>query len=363
MNPRDKYLATRRLPWKLGLQILKVILATAQLCSFANLRYAHVDYYQDQTITFEHLFLKDWDPAREIQTYPDSLGRYALFRQSDFYDFVDFTVFNLARLEEDAIGPFFRNSSLGLCMQHMAAVNISRHMNIFVDPDRKTSCLSLSEQEIVTFTSSRSWLASSPLATLGWAAMDQLYLNFSLTTVSLSSLGPNPACFLFNLRVEMDSSGRDGQLPIRLVVEPMRLDCPGDMEVISSYCQFEVCLNLVVILACLASLLLCLRALLRGNLLQCQAATVLHARYGWRLTLGERLRFVNFWYLMICVNDCLIILGSVLKQLIESKAIGAGYLVNGAKVDMWDMWDVCRCSIISQSSLSILCSPCNFLHV
>ena len=61
MNPVEKYKATKKLPWKLLLQILKVFLVTAQLWIFANFRYAHVDYYAHQTITFEHLFIKDWE--------------------------------------------------------------------------------------------------------------------------------------------------------------------------------------------------------------------------------------------------------------------------------------------------------------
>ena len=36
LNPIDKYLASKRLPWKFGLQILKVFLVTVQLWMFAG---------------------------------------------------------------------------------------------------------------------------------------------------------------------------------------------------------------------------------------------------------------------------------------------------------------------------------------
>lgn len=36
LNPIDKYLASKRLPWKFCLQILKVFLVTAQLWIFAG---------------------------------------------------------------------------------------------------------------------------------------------------------------------------------------------------------------------------------------------------------------------------------------------------------------------------------------
>ena len=70
-------------------------------------------------LILQHLFLNGWDPTREIHAYPPALGTYALYRQSEFYDFVDFAVNNLQKLEKDAIGPFFMNSSVGMCIDHM----------------------------------------------------------------------------------------------------------------------------------------------------------------------------------------------------------------------------------------------------
>ena len=47
------------------------------------------------------------------------------------------------------------------------------------------------------------------------------------------------------------------------------------------------------------------------------------------MTVNERLDFLNLWYVMICINDILIICGSIIKQLIESKSL------------IGDMWDMC----------------------
>ena len=74
---------------------------------------------------FQHFFLKDWDEAREIHAYPpcklsvlsdlkltcyvfSALGKNALYRKSEFYEFVDFAATNLAQIEDDALCPFFR---------------------------------------------------------------------------------------------------------------------------------------------------------------------------------------------------------------------------------------------------------------
>lgn len=51
-----------------------------------------------------------------------------------------------------------------------------------------------------------------------------------------------------------------------------------------------------------------------------QATVVFFQRYfGKELTLEERMEFVNFWYILICINDILIIMGSFLKIGLESK--------------------------------------------
>jgi len=328
MNPAEKYYATRKLPWKLGLQILKVFLVTAQLWIFATYRYAHVNFYTDQTVSFQHFFLKDWDEAREIHAYPPSLGKNALYRKSEFYEFVDFAATNLAQIEDDALCPFFRNSSLGLCMDHFDVAPISKDLMIEMNTTMRTDCKFIPEEEIHSFNSSKEWLED---LNIYWPSVERLYLNFSLTSVTLKALGPvpTPDCFQFRLHINIGNKDKDGQLVVELGMEPIRLECPNKRAVTSTYSQFIVFLNLGVILISFSSLLLCLRALLRAQLLKHETGTFLNRSYGWTLTVNERLEFLNLWYVMICTNDCLIIIGSIIKQLIESKSI------------VGDMWDVC----------------------
>ena len=65
---------------------VSVMLVTAQLCVFGYYRYAHSNYYSDNHIGFEHLFLgKHWDPVREIDTYPPATGTLALYEKVQKY--------------------------------------------------------------------------------------------------------------------------------------------------------------------------------------------------------------------------------------------------------------------------------------
>jgi mucolipin len=87
-------------------------------------------------------------------------------------------------------------------------------------------------------------------------------------------------------------------------------------------------INITVLVVCAASLLLCLRALLRAQLLRHETEDFLRGRHGWRLTAHERLEFLNLWYVMICINDVLLILASLAQLAIELR------LVNG---ELWDL--------------------------
>ena len=107
----------------------------------------------------------------------------------------------------------------------------------------------------------------------------------------------------------------------------------------SVYATFIVFLNLFVIVLSLSSLLLCLRALLRAQLLKHETMIFMSRHYNWVFTVQERCEFLNLWYVMICTNDCLIIMGSVIKQLIESRSI------------VGDMWDMCSLMLGTGSCL------------
>ena len=108
------------------------------------------------------------------------------------------------------------------------------------------------------------------------------------------------------------------------------------------YATFIVFLNLFVIVLSLSSLLLCLRALLRAQLLKHETMIFMSRHYNWVLTVQERCEFLNLWYVMICTNDCLIIMGSVIKQLIEGTDCildGVGQLVS-IKVELLQLLDL-----------------------
>jgi len=182
---------------------------------------------------------------------------------------------------------------------------------------------------------------------LDWTTVQTLVLAFNLSTLAVgppqaaniwglvSSPAP-PDCFRLSVRLSFDNRDHDSQVLLGLDVEPHRLTCPPAADAgTKDPCRGHVLsalmftLNCSVITVCVASLLLCLRALLRAQLLRHETETFLaHYRHGWRLSAAERLEFLNLWYVMICVNDLLIILASLAKLCIELRL--------REDIDLWD---------------------------
>lgn len=51
-----------------------------------------LEFLETSSISFKHLFLKDWDAAYEVPPYPPTTGEFAIYRIEDFYDAVNYTV-------------------------------------------------------------------------------------------------------------------------------------------------------------------------------------------------------------------------------------------------------------------------------
>ena len=106
MSPIDKWRAKRRLPFKLVIQVVKIILVTLQLLIFGFDMSSHMSQESNAIISFRELFLSNWDPVREVMTYPPAAGPYAVYSKDDFYSSVDYAVRVFSNISQLIIGSF-----------------------------------------------------------------------------------------------------------------------------------------------------------------------------------------------------------------------------------------------------------------
>ncbi|OWK05018.1 MCOLN2, partial [Cervus elaphus hippelaphus] len=65
MNPCEKFRARQQIPWKMGLQILKIVMVTTQLVRFGLSNQLVVAFKEENTAAFKHLFLKGYSGSDE----------------------------------------------------------------------------------------------------------------------------------------------------------------------------------------------------------------------------------------------------------------------------------------------------------
>ncbi|XP_032520561.2 mucolipin-3-like [Danaus plexippus] len=338
MNPIEKWQAKRKFPYKFMVQVIKIILVTLQLCLFAHNRYNHVNYTWDNRISFSHLFLLGWDSTREINAYPPGAGPLAVYKVDEFYSALDYAYAGYSNLT-NAIGPYSYNNEDNnktepqFCTYYFKKGIINGFNESYeFNSEIIYNCINFTTYDNKLFKS-KEFIENSDLS-VDFAALVRAELMFSLKTINFRAAGPitPPDCFRFDIAIIFDNEDHDGQMSLTLEAEPYKLTCKGDKSYITNNEIDQILrsiLNIFVILICSASLVLCSRAIYRAQLLKELTVQFFHQAYNKQLSLDGRLEFLNIWYIMIIINDILIIMGSAIKEQIERNQFTN------------DQWNVC----------------------
>ncbi|XP_001606145.2 mucolipin-3 [Nasonia vitripennis] len=330
MNPIEKWQAKSRFPYKFVVQVIKIVLVTVQLCLFAHNNYTHVNYTWDNRITFSHLFLRGWDATQEVPAYPPATGPLALYKQDEFYETIDYALKGYYNIG-NAIGSYSytaEDNSVGvvvLCLHHYEEGIIFAYNESYIFNSKIVEkCINITKQEEETVTSKL--LMQQNKIPVNFSALVKAELKFDVKTVNLKAAGPitPPDCYRFRIKILMDNKDFDGQMLLSLDAEPVRLVCKDTQYITDNQIEsaLRTLLNLLVIFICSLSLGLCSRAIYRAQLLKFETMNFFKKVYGTSLSLEGRLEFLNLWYVMIIINDLLIIMGSAIKQQIERKQYG-----------------------------------------
>lgn len=265
----------------------------------------------------------------QVPAYPPATGPLAIYKRSNFYDAIDYALHGFYNVD-DAIGSYSyiaEDNSVGpvvLCLYEYKEGTIFGFNESYVfDSEIVETCVNISLEVFDTFKSSHKFLQNRNI-NVKFSALVRAHLKFALKTVNLKAAGPMtpPDCFRFNIKVDFDNRDFDGQMLLSLDADARKLQCKGDTRYITDNrieSALRTLLNLLVILICTISLLLCSRAIYRAQMLKFETINFFKKTYGTTLSLEGRLEFLNFWYIMIIVNDLLIIIGTIIKEQIERK--------------------------------------------
>nr|AXS78296.1 mucolipin 1 [Anisakis simplex] len=344
MDPLMKWRVRRQFPFKLFLQILKIIFITIQ-----------ANFIDDTSTVMRHKFLKDWNDERDALVYPPSSGRYSVFTGPDIINQFAFMIDSYYMLQEESFASFSYDTSLihrekrtlnetaavvnkisfdqipflELCIHRIANVTVFNDTYEF-DISEIDGCFKLNfTEEEVQKVHNNSWSLEEILRVRGITfkpedalIISKAELKFKLRTIHFSpvSTDQRPECYLIAVTITFDNSRHTGQVFISLSTEISYVNlCNG--RILQGGLATDAIvigvIDVIVLMLCIASLMLCCRALIRAHLLKMTTCDYFECVLKRKLALSDELEFLNLWYVMIVINDICIALGTVFKISIE----------------------------------------------
>uniref|UniRef100_A0A673G4U7 Mucolipin 1b n=1 Tax=Sinocyclocheilus rhinocerous TaxID=307959 RepID=A0A673G4U7_9TELE len=150
-------------------------------------------------------------------------------------------------------------------------------------------------------------------------------IQFQLKAIHIQTIINNeiPDCYTFSITILFDNKAHSGKVKLSLLNEASIKECrdPNVSGHADSYAR--VAFDVLVAVVCGLSLVLCGRSILRGIILQHEFVCYFCQSLGRSLSWGERLEFINGWYLLLIISDILTIIASFIKIAIETKNLSS----------------------------------------
>uniref|UniRef100_A0A3Q3AER2 Mucolipin TRP cation channel 1b n=1 Tax=Kryptolebias marmoratus TaxID=37003 RepID=A0A3Q3AER2_KRYMA len=332
MSPCDKYHAKGRKPFKLALQLLKIVIVTTQLVLFGLSNQMVVTFREENTAAFKHLFLKG---------YRDNAPQ-AVHTQAELYDRIHFAVEQYLALPHIALGQYayvagvgVNGSALSLCQRYYRRGTIDPGNDTFdIDPRVVTDCVGLSPPA----HGSAPGIDDYKNFTLQFHKLINVTVDFQLKAINIQTVINNeiPDCYTFAITIVTDNRAHSGKVKISLQNQASIKECKDPN--VSGHGE-RLFFDVLVAIVCLLSLLLCGRSIVRGILLQSEYVRFFRRKLGRSVGWEDRMEFVNGWYILLIVSDVFTIAGSFIKIGIEAKTLSSydvcGILLGTSTLLVW----------------------------
>ncbi|KAM9792901.1 mucolipin-1a [Neosynchiropus ocellatus] len=337
MSPCDKFYAKGRKPYKLMLQLIKIVVVTAQLVLFGLSNQVVVTFKEENTMTFRHLFLKDYDESSDAS--------YAVYTQNDVYEHIDYAVEQYLALPQTTVGRYayiygvgVNDSALSLCQQYYKKGSIDPANDTFnIDPRIITDCVGVNPLEVPPNPQANSYKNF----TLKFHKFINVTIDFQLKAINLQTIINNeiPDCYTFHITIVLDNRAHSGMVKIRLENQASIKECKDPSVSGQAENYTRVSFDVVVALLCMLSLVLCGRSIVRGIVLQQEFVQFFKEHLNRNVCWSDRLEFINGWYILLIISDILTIIGTIIKIGIESKDMSSydlcGILLGTSTLLVW----------------------------
>ncbi|XP_029004691.1 mucolipin-2 [Betta splendens] len=322
MSPCEKYRARRHKPWKMGVQILKIVMITTQLILFGLNNQLVVSYKEETTMALKHLFLKGYSGVDEDDYC------VAVYTQRAVYDGLFYALDQYSQLGRLSVGPIAytededgRLLPLVVCKEYYKKGSADPSDRAYdIDAQIETVCMS---QDPRTATLWRTH--NSSFFELDFYRLVGIKMSFQLKGINLQTVRSRelPDCYAFFVTITFDNQCHSGKVKIFLHIDAESSACKdwrisGTAEKNTHYL---LVFDGFVILVCLTSAVLCSRSIVLAVRLLQRFSRFLHENYNRKVCEDDQREFLNGWYLLVIVSDLLAIIGSILKMEIQAKSL------------------------------------------
>lgn len=322
MSPCEKYRARRQLPWKLLVQILKIIMITTQLILFGLNNQLVVSYKEENTMALKNLFLKDYSGVDE-----DDYS-VAVYTQQSVYDSLFHVMDQYSQLGRLSVGPISYAEDEGgnrlpliICKEYYKRGSVEPSEEAYdIDAQLETVCLS-HDPKTVNETRTQ----NSSFFDLDFYRLVDIKITFQLKGINLQTVRRRelPDCYSFYVTITFDNQCHSGKVKIFLDIDTQSSAC-RDWN-ISGTAQknthYLLVFDAFVILVCLTSAVLCTRSIVLAVRLLQRFSRFSHENYNRKVCEDDQGEFLNGWYVLVIVSDLLAIVGSILKMEIQAKSL------------------------------------------
>ncbi|XP_041646661.1 mucolipin-2 [Cheilinus undulatus] len=322
MSPCEKYRARRQLPWKLGVQILKIVMITTQLILFGLNNQLVVSYKEENTMALKNLFLKDYSGADE-----DDYS-VAVYSQDKVYDSLFYALDQYSKLGRLSVGPISyaedddgKLLSVEICKEYYKRGTVDPSDEAYdIDAELERVCMKHDPK-----TANLWKTQNSSFFDLDFYRLVDIKITFQLKGINLQTVRSRelPDCYTFYVTITFDNQCHSGKVKIFLDTDAQSSAC-RDWK-ISGTAQKNTHYLLVfdgfVILVCLTSAVLCSRSIVLAVRLLQRFSRFLHDNYNRKVCEDDQGEFLNGWYVLVIISDLLAIVGSILKMEIQAKSL------------------------------------------
>ncbi|KAL6108021.1 mcoln2 [Pungitius sinensis] len=322
MSPCEKYRARRHLPWKLGVQILKIIMITTQLILFGLSNQLVVAYKEENMMALKNLFLKDYAGVDEDDYC------VAVYTQQSVYDSLFYVMDQYSQLGRLSVGSLSYGEDedgnllpLIVCKEYYRRGSEDPSGEAYdIDAELETDCMSHDPK-----TANQWKTQNSSFFDLDFYRLVDVKVTFPLKGINLQTVRYRelPDCYSFHITITFDNQCHSGKVKLFL-----------DIDVESSACQdwkisgtaeknthYLLLFDGFVIIICLASAVLCTRSIVLAVRLLQRFSRFFRENYNRKVCEDDQNEFLNGWYVLVIVSDLLAIIGSILKVEIQAKSL------------------------------------------